>query len=55
MQQLVPETAQFPAAAQLTSKLKAITISVKDSSSVDTKFEAASGGTHVPEISGGKY
>jgi hypothetical protein len=28
MQQLVPETAQFPAAAQLTSKLKAMTISV---------------------------
>ena len=31
MQQLVPETSQFPAAAQLTSKLKAMTISIKGS------------------------
>ena len=32
MQQLVPETSQFPAAAQLTSKLKAMTISIKGGS-----------------------
>jgi hypothetical protein len=43
MQQLVPETAQFPAAAQLTSKLKAMTISVKGGSGVDAKFEAVCG------------
>lgn len=43
MQQLVPEAAQFPAAAQLTSKLKAMTISIKGSSSVDAKFEAVCG------------
>jgi hypothetical protein len=45
MQQLVPETAQFPAAAQLTSKLKAMTISIKGSSGVDAKFEAVCGST----------
>ena len=43
MQQLVPETSQFPAAAQLTSKLKAMTISVKGGSGVDAKFEAVCG------------
>ena len=43
MQQLVPETAQFPAAAQLTSKLKAMTISIKGSSGVDANFEAVCG------------
>ncbi|HET6144401.1 MAG TPA: hypothetical protein VFE02_12905 [Candidatus Acidoferrales bacterium] len=43
MQQLVPETSQFPAAAQLTSKLKAMTISIKGSSGVDAKFEAVCG------------
>ena len=45
MQQLVPETAQFPAAAQLTSKLKAMTISIKSGSGVDAKFEAVCGST----------
>src|SRR6202051_2730688 len=45
MQQLVPEASQFPAAAQLTSKLKAMTISVKGSSGVDAKFEAVWGST----------
>jgi hypothetical protein len=45
MQQLVPEAAQFPAAAQLTSKLKAMTISIKGSSGVDAKFEAVCGST----------
>jgi hypothetical protein len=45
MQQLVPETAQFPAATQLTSKLKAMTISVKGGSGVDAKFEAVCGST----------
>jgi hypothetical protein len=43
MQQLVPETSQFPAAAQLTSKLKAMTISVKGGSGVDATFEAVCG------------
>jgi hypothetical protein len=43
MQQLVPETSQFPAAAQLTSKLKAMTISVKGGSGVDASFEAFCG------------
>jgi hypothetical protein len=43
MQQLVPETSQFPAAAQLTSKLKAMTISIKGGSGVDAKFEAVCG------------
>src|SRR6202140_4284067 len=43
MQQLVPETSQFPAAAQLTSKLKAMTISIKGSSGVDATFEAVCG------------
>ena len=43
MQQLVPETSQFPAANQLTSKLKAMTISVKGGSGVDAKFEAVCG------------
>jgi hypothetical protein len=45
MQQLVPETSQFPAANQLTSKLKAMTISVKGGSGVDAKFEAVCGST----------
>ncbi len=45
MQQLVPETAQFPAAAQLTSKLKAMTISIKGGGGVDAKFEAVCGST----------
>jgi hypothetical protein len=45
MQQLVPETAQFPAAAQLTSKLKAMTISIKGGSGVDATFEAVCGST----------
>jgi len=45
MQQLVPETSQFPAASQLTSKLKAMTISIKGSSGVDAKFEAVCGST----------
>jgi hypothetical protein len=43
MQQLVPETSQFPAAAQLTSKLKAMTISMKGGSGVDAMFEAVCG------------
>src|ERR1700733_13649021 len=43
MQQLVPETSQFPAAAQLNSKLKAMTISIKGGSGVDAKFEAVCG------------
>src|SRR6202034_2696941 len=43
MQQLVPETVQFPAAAQLTSRLKAMTISIKGGSGVDAKFEAVCG------------
>jgi hypothetical protein len=43
MQQLVPETSQFPAAAQLASKLKAMTISVKGGSGIDAKFEAVCG------------
>jgi threonine dehydrogenase-like Zn-dependent dehydrogenase len=43
MQQLVPETSQFPAAAQLTSKLKAMTISMKGGSGVDATFEAVCG------------
>jgi hypothetical protein len=45
MTQLVPEAGQFPAAAQLTSKLKAMTISVKGGSGVDAKFEAVCGST----------
>jgi hypothetical protein len=45
MQQLVPETSQFPAAAQLTSKLKAMTISITAGSGVDAKFEAVCGST----------
>ena len=45
MTQLVPETSQFPAAAQLTSKLKAMTISIKGGSGVDAKFEAVCGST----------
>ena len=43
LQQLVPETSQFPAAAQLTSKIKAMTISIKGGSGVDAKFEAVCG------------
>jgi hypothetical protein len=43
MQQLVPETSQFPAAAQLASKLKAMTISVKGGTGIDAKFEAVCG------------
>ena len=43
MRQLVPETAQFPAAAQLAAKLKAMTITVKGSSGVDARFEALCG------------
>src|ERR1700733_3644954 len=45
MQQLVPETSQFPAAAQLNSKLKAMPISINASSGVDAKFEAVWGST----------
>jgi hypothetical protein len=45
MQQLVPEISQFPAAGQLTSKLKAMTISINGGSGVDAKFEAVCGTT----------
>jgi hypothetical protein len=45
MQQLVPETSQFPATAQLASKLKAMTISIKGGSGVDARFEAVCGST----------
>lgn len=45
MQQLVPETNQFPAAAQLAAKLKAMTISVKADSGVSARFEAVCGST----------
>jgi len=45
MQQLVPETAQFPAAAQLSAKLKALTIGVQTGSGVQAKFEAVCGST----------
>jgi hypothetical protein len=45
MQQLVPGISQFPAAAQLTSKLKAMTISINGSSGVDATFEAVCGST----------
>lgn len=43
MQQLVPEAAQFPAAAQLAAKLKAMTIMIKAGSGVDARFEAVCG------------
>lgn len=43
MQQLVPEAAQFPAAAQLAAKLKAMTITIKAGSGVDARFEALCG------------
>ncbi len=43
MQQLLPETSQFPAAAQLAAKIKAMTISVKGGSGVDATFEAVCG------------
>ena len=43
MSQLVPEASQFPAAAQLTSKLKAMIIGIKGGSGVDAKFEAVCG------------
>jgi hypothetical protein len=42
-QQLVPEASQFPAARQLASKLKAMTITLKGGSSVDAQFEAVCG------------
>ena len=45
MQQLVPETSQFPATAQLASKLKAMTISIKGGNGVDAQFEAVCGST----------
>lgn len=45
IQQLVPETSQFPAAAQLASKLKAMTIGIKSSSGIDASFEAVCGST----------
>ena len=40
MQQLVPETAQFPQATQLVSKIQALMISVDASSGVDAHFQA---------------
>lgn len=43
LRQLVPEAAQFPAAKQLASKLKAMTITIKGGDSVDAKFEAVCG------------
>ncbi len=43
IQQLVPETSQFPAAAQLAAKLKAMTIGIKSGSGVDASFEAICG------------
>ncbi|HVA93844.1 MAG TPA: hypothetical protein VNI36_02985 [Candidatus Dormibacteraeota bacterium] len=46
MQQLVPETSQFPAAAQLASKLKAMTISIQAGSGIDATFEAVCGSTN---------
>ena len=43
MRQLLPETSQFPAAAQLAAKLKAMTIDIKGGSGVDATFEAICG------------
>jgi hypothetical protein len=40
MQQLVPETAQFPQAAQLVGKLQALMINVDASSGLDARFQA---------------
>jgi len=40
MQQLVPETAQFPQAAQLISKIQALVINVEASSGLDARFQA---------------
>jgi len=46
MQQLLPETSQFPAAVQLSAKLKAMTISIKGGGSgVSATFEAVCGST----------
>jgi hypothetical protein len=43
IQQLVPETSQFPAARQLAAKLKAMTIGIRSGSGVDAAFEAICG------------
>jgi len=40
MQQLVPETAQFPQAAQLVGKLQALMITVEAASGLDARFQA---------------
>jgi len=40
MQQLVPETAQFPQAAQLVGKLQALMVNVNASSGLDARFQA---------------
>ncbi len=40
MQQLVPETAQFPQAAQLVRKLQALMITVEAGSGLDARFQA---------------
>lgn len=40
IQQLVPETAQFPQAAQLAGKLQALIISVEASGGLDARFQA---------------
>jgi hypothetical protein len=45
MQQLVPETAQFPAAAQLVQSLRALTIQIVSSSGIEAHFNAVCAST----------
>jgi hypothetical protein len=40
MQQLAPQTAQFPQAQQIASKLRALTLEISAGSSIQTYFEA---------------
>ena len=55
MQQLFPETSQFPQAAAIVDRLKAMTISVDASSGVNAKFQAVCNSTDDANLLGAAF
>ena len=55
MQQLFPETGQFPQAAAIVERLKAMTISVDASSGVNAKFQAVCNSTDDANLLGAAF
>ena len=55
MQQLLPETSQFPQAAAIVDRLKAMTISVDADSGVNAKFQAVCNSTDDANLLGAAF